>query len=391
MGSTLRRLNEILEDPGAGLGYLGRYQLHDLLATGGMAEIYLAEDERFRPVVVKRANERVMSDASLREHFVDEARIAALLDHPGIVRVLDIESAGYDCYYVMEYLHGLDVGAVLQNEAARESHIPLVHALDIAIAVADALHAAHVARTPDGSPLGIVHRDVSPCNIHVGTDGNVHLLDFGVARTNLRGGTPAGQIKGKFGYMAPEQMWGHPEPRSDVYSLAVVLWEMCTGRRLFATKGVTVAQMLQQRHCVPLPSSVVPGFPEALEAIILKALDPDPEARFGSAAELCAALLAFAAERQLPLSREHLAGYVQRLTTGRRTTLSAEIDLLPATTSVDLDFADSVVTDVDEVEICVRSTAALPSASPPPARGRWLVFAAATVVATGLAALAWWA
>jgi len=392
VGSTLRRLQDILDDPDAGLGYLGRYQLHELIATGGMAEIYLAEDERYRPVVIKRANERVMADPALRTLFVDEARIAAMLDHPGIVRVIDIESAGYDCYYVMEYLHGMDVGALLLSEAARGSRVPLVHSLDIAIAAADALQAAHQARTPDGQPLGIVHRDVSPCNLHVGTDGSVHLLDFGVARTNLRTGTPAGQVKGKFGYMAPEQMWGHPEVRSDIYSLAVVLWEMTTGRRLFATKGVTVAQMLQHRHRVPRPSAVVPDYPKALEAIILRALSADPEERYSSAAELGAALRAFAAERQLPLSKEHLAAYVQRLTTTRGVT--SEVDLLPATTAVDLDFGESVVTEVDQVEVAITAapytTAALPTASAPsPSRSRWWLWSVG-LAAVGLGALAWW-
>lgn len=403
VGSTLESLEGLLGRSEGVLGTLGRYTLHELLAEGGMAEIYLAEDDRMRPVVVKRANERAMEDPELRQMFMDEARIASHLNHPNIVPVRDMESAQYDCYYVMDYLYGMDAGELLNLEARKKSRLPLVHALHIGIVVADALQAAYDSTDADGRPLGIVHRDVSPSNIHVGMDGHIHLLDFGIARTNLRDHveTPVGRIKGKFGYMAPEQMWGQADARSDVYSLAVVLWEMTTGRRLFKTSSMSTAEMLEQRHHVPMPSEVIPDYPIALEAIILKALSPDPDQRYVTAGELAEALEEFGAERQLPVSQESLAEYVVRSAGGRTSTKMPRLRM-EAKKSLASGFDDtslrsafaatSIVTDVDEERpepeyVPARTETVEALVVAPSEQPTWLAKACALALVLGLAAL----
>lgn len=289
------------------------YHLLELLAVGGMAEIYLARESLSqRLVVIKRAHERVLRDQALRRMFVEEARIASRLVHENIVRVIDGSKAASHGFYVMEYLDGRDVLRLLGRENARGKAMPLSYALTIAVAAADGLHAAHELRGSNGRRLHLVHRDVSPCNIHVGADGRVCLLDFGVARAALddRIRTAVGLVKGKLSYMAPEQMRGAAERRSDVFSLGVVLYEMTVGRKLFRCKGKTLRELQGPRHITP-PSVISREYPEELETIVLTALQADAGLRFWGAADLAAALREFAAKRKIPLCREALGRYVR--------------------------------------------------------------------------------
>jgi len=307
--------------PGQPLGTrLGRYELLERLAMGGMAEIHLARDcKTGKLVVVKRAHASVMKRPDLRRMFVDEARIAEQLVHPNIVRCLDVEDAASHCYYVMEYLDGLDAFELIAHEYKTHTQVPLEHALLIAISAADALQAAHEQCAPDGTPLCIVHRDVSPCNIHVGRDGRVCLLDFGVARAELEGriGTVVGQIKGKLSYMAPEHVRGEAEARSDIYSLGVALYEMTVGRKLFPVRAGSQPELHRQRRIVR-PSELLASYPRHLETIVLKALAPDVRYRYRSAAELATALRAFAAYHGCELSTAKLADYVHRCAAARQ-------------------------------------------------------------------------
>jgi len=280
----------------------GRYQLLRLLAEGGMAEIHLARDLRTgREVVVKKARAEVVLNPLLRRMFADEMRIASLLEHPNIARVLD----GREDYYVMEYLEGFDVLALINHEILQDRALPLAHALTIAIGVADALAAAHE------SASHVVHRDVSPSNVHVGVDGRVCLLDFGVARAEIddRLQTGIGVIKGKLSYMSPEQVHGKKvDWRTDLYSLGIVLYEMTLGWQLFPVEGKSVL-MLRDRK-VTRPTDLMPGYPRALETIVLRALAPDPDLRFQSARELAMALRHFADNHRLELSAARLGAYV---------------------------------------------------------------------------------
>ncbi len=269
---------------------LGGYELLERLAVGGMAEVFLARDSVGTQVVIKRALPRVMQDPMLKAMFVDEVRIASALHHPNLPCV--IEGRASEGYYVMEYLRGVDVRDVLID---RKAAIPLEHALTIAVVAAEALDAAFHARDRDGSPLKVVHRDISPSNLFLGFDGRVCVLDFGVARADLVGrvGTAMGVIKGKLTYMAPEQIRGTTDHRSDVFALGVVLFEMTLGRKLFVAGPGGQAESLDDRQVVA-PSLVDPHYPLALEAIVLRALHADPEKRFHSTRELALALRQFA-------------------------------------------------------------------------------------------------
>jgi len=292
---------------------LGGYELLERLAVGGMAEVFLARDDDGAQVVIKRALPSVMQDPMLAAMFADEVRIAQALDHPNIPRV--IEGRARDGFYVMEYLRGVDVRDVLVE---RRAALPLEHALRIAIEAADALDAAFHARGRDGAPLRVVHRDVSPSNIYVGFDGRVSVLDFGVARADLVGrvGTAMGTIKGKLSYMAPEQMQGIVDHRTDVFALGVVLFEMTLGRKLFVTKAGHEDQVAADREIL-LPSQVDADYPPVLEAIVLRALHSNPAERFQSTWELGQALREFARARAIALDATALGAFARAFARAR--------------------------------------------------------------------------
>ncbi len=351
---------EVEWQPGQPLGTrLGRYELLERLAMGGMAEIHLARDCKTGDlVVVKRAHANVIKNPDLRRMFVDEARIAQQLVHPNIVRFLDGEDAATHSYYVMEYLDGLDAFELIAHEYKTGSQVPLEHALLIAISAADALQAAHEQCGPDGTPLRIVHRDVSPCNIHVGRDGRVCLLDFGVARAELEGriGTVVGQIKGKLSYMAPEHVRGQAEARSDIYSLGVALYEMTVGRKLFPTRAAGQPDLHQKRRIVR-PSEVLPNYPRHLETIVLKALAPDLRYRYRSASELATALRAFAEFHGCALSAERLAEYVAHCAAAKQDQVeneSCEAVVLVSADQIRAEQAEHVSTQIESPDTVIE-------------------------------------
>jgi len=279
---------------------LGRYRLVRRLATGGMAEVFLgvAEGpEGFRKVVVvKRVLPHFSEDPRFIEMFLDEARLAARLEHPNIVQIFDLGEADGRFFIAMEYLRGLPVSQVMRRLRARGRTFPHPLAALLLVRAAQALHFAHRLSGPDGRPLGIVHRDISPDNLFLTRDGVVKVLDFGIAKavTN-RHETAAGTVKGKFAYMSPEQVRGLPlDARSDVFSLGVVLYELTTSARPFggASDLMTASSILNDPP--PRPAEVLPEFDPALEAVCLRCLEKDPERRFPSAGELAAAMVPFA-------------------------------------------------------------------------------------------------
>jgi len=215
----------------------GRYVLGEALASGGMGTVHLGRivgaSGFSRVVAIKRLFPGFATDASFRQMLLDEARFASRIRQPNVVPILDVVEAERDLYVVMEYVHGLPLAGAL--ERAGDAPMPVEIAVAIAEAVLLGLQAAHEARAEDGTPLGIVHRDVSPQNILIGADGVPRLIDFGIAKAATRlQVTDPGVIKGKAGYMAPEQLLSEPVSRhADVFSASVVLWEMLAGRRLF--------------------------------------------------------------------------------------------------------------------------------------------------------------
>jgi len=270
---------------------LERYKLLARLGQGGMAEVYLAAWEvapfAHRPVVIKRLHPHFNEDPRLVEMFLDEARLLTQLDHPHIVKTLEAGVIDGRCCIAMEYLEGQPLQRVLRRANERGGLAAHV-AVSIAISVLDGLHYSHELANARGFPLEIVHRDVSPQNVFVSNDGQVKVLDFGIAKANSQEGrTATGIVKGKVGYIAPEQARAeHVDRRADVWSAGVVLWEALTGARLFKadTDAATLGLTLQGQ--IPSAGSRRLGVPEELEAVLIRALQRDPALRYQTASAM---------------------------------------------------------------------------------------------------------
>jgi serine/threonine-protein kinase len=289
------------------------------LATGGMAQIYLARQTGLgafeRHVVLKtilRARARHQRFVTM---FLDEAKLAATLNHQNIAQVYEVDQADGAYFMAMEYVHGENARAILETTLRRGWTIPLELAVMIVSGAAAGLHHAHERRGKGGQPLNIVHRDVSPANIMVGYDGSVKVLDFGIAKAEERATkTVGGTIKGKYGYMSPEQCKGKPiDRRSDIFALGICLYEMTTLRRAF--KGNDDFETMKRIVAgdVILPSVAVPGYPRELEAIVLTAMANDPNARFQNAQEMTEALDAFAVRAKLTGSNTAMGRFMLQL------------------------------------------------------------------------------
>ncbi len=287
------------------------------LAAGGMADVLLARTDGIegfqRHVVIKRIHADLLDEQRYVTMFLDEARLAASLHHHNIVQVNDIGVEGGEYFFAMEYVHGEDVRTLLIDASKRGEQIPLEHVITIVMAAAAGLHHAHEQRGMDGTPLHIVHRDVSPANILVGYDGAVKVADFGIALAAHRAEhTQSGVLKGKVAYMSPEQCNCEPvDRRSDVFSLGIVLYELVTVRPCFAGDNDYMTMSAIVGGKVERPSVFRKDLPAALEAIIMKALAPAPADRYQTADELRLALEELAATSRLRTSTTALADYMK--------------------------------------------------------------------------------
>jgi eukaryotic-like serine/threonine-protein kinase len=274
----------------------GRYVLHGEIASGGMATVYfgrlLGAAGFSRSVAIKRLHPQFAKDPDFVAMFVDEARLAARIAHPNVVPTLDVVSYADELLLVMEYVHGASLSRLLRTMIHRGEHMPPRIVASILCGVLRGLHAAHEAKNENGQPLGIVHRDVSPQNVLVGIDGIARVLDFGVAKASGRWqSTREGQLKGKIAYMAPEQIaTDHVSRRTDLYAVAVLLWEALTNKRLFRAdnEGQLLAKVLAGR--VEPPTRIVASSPRGFDPIVLRGVDRDPDKRFANAREMAAAL-----------------------------------------------------------------------------------------------------
>ncbi len=217
---------------------VGRYVLHAPIARGGMATIHLARllgAEGFsRMVAAKRLHPQLTEDDEFVQMFLDEARIASKVHHPNVVPVLDVVQTGGEVILVQEYVHGLPLDKLLRAGLHQDTLLPVGVVVAIAADMLAGLAAAHEAKDELGTPLGVVHRDVSPQNVIVGVDGRARVLDFGVAKATLNHHvTQVGTFKGKLAYTSPEQLRGVSTPAIDVYAASVVIWEALAGRRLY--------------------------------------------------------------------------------------------------------------------------------------------------------------
>lgn len=295
----------------------GKYELVERLAIGGMAEIYRAKTtglggfEKF--LVIKKLHDRLSADDEFVDMIVDEAKIAVRLNHPNVAKVFDLGRIQDQYYIAMEYIEGPDLNRVFRHVDGDIDKIPVPAALYLTAECCAGLHYAHTRRDAQGRPLGIVHRDVSPPNIMLGLEGEVKLVDFGIAKARKRvQETEHGKIKGKFHYMAPEQARGdHVDPRTDVFSMGMVLYEMLAGANPY--DGVEEPKLLdavQAAEIEPIREHR-PAIDPELDETVMRALRHDPNDRYRNAAEFERTLTDYRERKCDPYDRRRLSDLVR--------------------------------------------------------------------------------
>jgi serine/threonine-protein kinase len=298
---------------------IGKYVVLKKLAEGGMAEIYLATSqgaEGFeKEVVIKRIRSFLASDPSFVDMFIAEARLASRLNHGNVVQIFDFAKHEDTYYLAMEYVRGCTLWDLRKKCKELMEPMPPVLVAHIGAEVARGLHYAHRLKV-NGEPLYLVHRDVTPHNVLISFDGAVKLTDFGIAKAGNKLTSP-GMLKGKFAYMSPEQSRGeNVDVRTDVFALGIVLWEMLTGGRLFdGDSELAVLRSVQQSTITP-PSSLNPDVPDELNAVLMKALERNPDARYQTAGELERALTQVVLNHAQSPDDTDVASFVRRVYIG---------------------------------------------------------------------------
>ncbi len=296
---------------------VGRYELLLEVASGGMATVYVGRQYGAggfeRLVAIKRMHPHIGAEPELAASFMDEARIASLIRHPNVVAVQDVHDAQGEHLLVMDYVDGPSLANVMRAARKRGERISRPAAIRILIDSLAGLHAAHEITNMNGVPLGVVHRDATPHNLLLGSDGTVRLTDFGIAKAAERSvHTATGLAKGKFRYMAPEQARGGAiDRRVDVFAMGIVAWELFVGERLF--KAENDAQILLEvaEGKYRSPSSVDASIPAELERIVMRALSPSPNDRWPTAAALADAFEGWARVHSELVSSAEIARLVQ--------------------------------------------------------------------------------
>ena len=266
----------------------GRYALLTKIASGGMAELFLARQrgpEGFEKLVaIKRILPARSGDQKFVELFLEEARLAARLSHPNIAQIYDLGIEEQTYFLAMEYVSGENVGTVESRSREQGFRVPLPLVIKIAIDVCEGLYYAHHLTDPLGRPLRVVHCDISPQNILVGYDGSVKIVDFGIARAAADMRKQSGEVRGKAAYMSPEQVLAQPlDHTSDLFSLGIVLYELLTQRRLFAREELADTARAVREEPIPPLRRFVPEIPPALEMTIMRLLERNRERRYPDA------------------------------------------------------------------------------------------------------------
>lgn len=299
---------------GDGMRRLGKYILVKRLAMGGMGEIYygkIAGIEGFqRDVAIKKMLPHLSADRKFVEMMVKEAKLTVLLNHPNIVQVFDLAKANDEYYIAMEFVPGINVGTLLEDCRRAQRFLPVEVAAHITINVLRGLSYAHDLRAGDGTPMGILHRDITPQNIMVTQDGWVKITDFGIAKARSEiSTTRPGMIKGKLGYIAPEQLAGQePDERLDIFCAGILMWESLASRRLFKgdTEMDTFRLIADAR--VPPMNSIRSDVPAGLEDVCRKALAKDSNSRFPTASAFCDAIT----QALFPTTADHCAAAAKK-------------------------------------------------------------------------------
>ncbi|MEA2414284.1 MAG: eukaryotic-like serine/threonine-protein kinase [Thermoanaerobaculia bacterium] len=279
------------EEPTDGTKF-GQYVLLEKIATGGMAEVWKARMrgvEGFQKIVaIKKILPHLSDNQDFIEMFVDEAKLAAQLNHNNIIHIYDLGKIQSSYYIAMEYIDGYDLKNILKKAQERDQPLSVEIALFVASKIAAALDYAHRKRDFEDKEMGLVHRDVSPQNVLISEEGDIKLCDFGIAKAASKAShTQAGALKGKLQYMSPEQAWGRNiDRRSDIFALATVLFEMLTARKLFAGDNeLSILEQVREARVTP-PSTYNDEVTPQIDAIVLKALQKDPANRYQTAGEM---------------------------------------------------------------------------------------------------------
>jgi Protein kinase domain len=312
---------EKLDDPAAkddDTSDYGRYSLLERVASGGMAEVFRATRkgvEGFEKVVaVKRILPHLSSNKDFVDMFIAEAKMVASLSHPNIVQIFDLGKIDDSYYIAMEFVEGRDLRSILTRTRARGTLLGVDLAAIVVSKVGAALEYAHRHRDGEGRELRIVHRDVSPQNILLSNEGEVKLVDFGIAKAASKAShTDSGSLRGKLLYMSPEQAWGKSlDKRSDLFSLGAVFFEILTGHVLFSgSSEMSILERVREAR-FPSPSSLNPAVPIDLDAVVTRALKKNPNERYQDASEMLQDLESYLRRRPAAGSAD-LARFVARL------------------------------------------------------------------------------
>jgi serine/threonine-protein kinase len=362
---------------------VGRYALYGEIASGGMATVHfgrlLGTAGFARTIAVKRLHAQYAKDPEFTAMFLDEARLAARIRHPNVVPTLDVVSAEGELFLVMEYVAGESLAKLVRSAKLKGESIPPRIAVTVMASVLHGLHAAHEATNELGQPLGLVHRDVSPQNVLVGTDGVARVLDFGVAKAAGRVQTTReGQLKGKVPYMAPEQVTGTGvSRRTDVYAAACVLWETLAAQRLFT--GDNEAELLHNvlYKVVDAPSHYARDpIDPAIDEIVLKGLARKPDERWPTARDMAIAL----EKASPPATASEIGEWVESNATGA---LHQRADSVAKIESSSARFDRPAIMEKPDSQPSSVSMATPPTATPPPKSRRttMMVTIALTIVA----------
>jgi serine/threonine protein kinase len=295
----------------------GKYLLLERINVGGMAEVFIAKAfgvegfERF--LAIKKILPTMAEDQEFITMFIDEARISVQLNHANVVHIHELGKYDEAYFIAMEYVAGRDLRTILERYRRRKEIMPTAQAVFVASKMCEGLDYAHRKKDARGQELGIIHRDVSPQNILVSYEGEVKIIDFGIAKAaNRSQKTQAGILKGKFGYMSPEQVRGMPiDRRSDIFAVGVILYEMLTGEKLFVGESDFSTLEKVRNAEVPLPRQFNPNVPSGLEKVVLKALTREPEDRYQWASDLQEDLMRFLLAGDAIYSGKHLASYMK--------------------------------------------------------------------------------
>lgn len=407
----------------------GRYILVRERAKGGMAELYLALHRSHtgmdRLVVVKRILPGIGHDAAFIEMLLREARIAATFSHPNIVSVFDVAQTDGEYFIAMEHIHGEDLRAVVRAmKPKRVMAFPMEHCMAIGLGAAQGLAYAHEKRDLDGSPMNIVHRDISPQNIVVTFDGEVKIVDFGIAKADIAWNegeaevtgrfdreelempdasvtgniprltrehvTAAGKLKGKLPYMSPEQARGERlDGRSDVFSLAIILWELTTGRRLFRGGSEAETHRMVTGGQYPSAADVNPRVSPALSDVLMTALAPDRDARYPSARAFYEALDGVVRAEGITVSNLSLGAWMRELFSEQLVDPAEELRRARVIAARLPPGPQGPPRGVTAPPLPVRPSGLAPR-RPPPATFPWAVVVALSLLIALLLAARWW-